>query len=312
MSEPTGKTVPRVGIQTKVLIPVLVSLALLPLIIGAIVSSYLTRQQQLNSQADLTTAQRVFEASLNNRARELTSRFRIAANSPNFIAVATRLAVGTADAAQDRKLLSDQLEIFGDECQVGAFSVAPPSTAVIAQKQKRDQERANGGLGAGFSETEFATNARSITDTAARSGEPASGIVTVGSAVFYSVAIPVVEDDHLLGTATFGQRLDESTVQNLKRITNAEIVLTGDSGILVSTLANAAVPQEQAGAVVLEGVHYLPRAGAYDAVGPHRGFHYTLLLSFETSLAMREDMNRLVASVSVAGIVLSALAAVNV
>jgi len=200
------------------------------------------------------------------------------------------------------------LEIFGDECQVMVFTGAPPSTAVIAQKQKRDSGRTNGGLSPGFSETAFAANARSITDEAARTGGPTAGIVTEGVAVFYTIAIPVVDGDQLLGTATFGQRLDESTVQNLKRITNAEIALTDDRGVLASTLADASVPQEKEGAVVLDGIHYLARAGAYDTVGPHRGFHYTLLLSFESSLAMREDMNRLVASISVAGIVLSALA----
>jgi signal transduction histidine kinase len=315
MSEILSKANPRVGILTKVLIPVLVSLVLLPLIIGAIFASYLTRQQQINGQDDLTTAQRVFEASLNNRLRELTSRFRGVAVSPQFIPVATALAVGSAEEgtparalARKQGLLSDQLEIFGDECQVIAFTVAPPSTAVIAQKQRRVPERANGDLGVGFSETEFAANARTITETAARSGEAASGIVTVGTAVFYAVAVPVEDDDLSLGTATFGQRLDESTVQNLKRITNAEIVLTGPGGVLVSTLSNAAVPQEQAGEVLLDGVHYLARAGAYEAVSPHRGLHYTLLISVEASLAMREDMNRLVVSISLAGIVLSALA----
>ena len=307
MSEGTAQSTPRVGFQTKVLIPVLVSLVLLPLIVGAIVTRYLNQQQQESGRADLATAQGVFELSLSNRSRELLVRFRSIANSPQFISVAQTLAVGSADNAKTH-LLSDQLELIGDECQVLAFTVAAPPNHVFVQRQRREQDRAGPAPVAFFSETEFAAQARSLTDEASRTEEAAEGIVTVGRAVFYTVAIPVLAGDQLLGTATFGQRLDESTVQNLKRITNAEIVLTGDQGVLVSTLPNSVVPQEQAGPVILDGKHYLARAGAYLADGPNRGFHYVLLVSMEGNLAIQRDMDWLVASISIAGIILSFLA----
>jgi len=307
VSEGTAQSTPRVGFQTKVLIPVLVSLVLLPLIVGAIVTRYLNQQQQESGRADLATAQGVFELSLSNRSRELLVRFRSIANSPQFISVAQTLAVGSADNAKTH-LLSDQLELIGDECQVLAFTVAAPPNHVFVQRQRREQDRAGPAPVAFFSETEFAAQARSLTDEASRTEEAAEGIVTVGRAVFYTVAIPVLAGDQLLGTATFGQRLDESTVQNLKRITNAEIVLTGDQGVLVSTLPNSVVPQEQAGPVILDGKHYLARAGAYLADGPNRGFHYVLLVSMEGNLAIQRDMDWLVASISIAGIILSFLA----
>jgi hypothetical protein len=82
-SAPGRRAPPRIGFQTKVLIPVLAALVLLPLIIGAIVSSALGRQQQESGRADLATAQQVFEASLSNRSRELLVRFRTVANSPS-------------------------------------------------------------------------------------------------------------------------------------------------------------------------------------------------------------------------------------
>jgi len=74
VSEGTAQSTPRVGFQTKVLIPVLVSLVLLPLIVGAIVTRYLNQQQQESGRADLATAQGVFELSLSNRSRELLVR----------------------------------------------------------------------------------------------------------------------------------------------------------------------------------------------------------------------------------------------
>jgi len=308
MSERTAQSTPRVGFQTKVLIPVLVSLVLLPVIVGAIVTSYLNRQQQEGGRADLTTAQGVFELSLSNRSSELRVRFRSIANSPQFIAVAQVLAEveGSADNAKKNHLLLDQLELIGDECQVLAFT--PPSNHVFVQKQKREQERSAPAPLANFSETEFAAHARPITEDALRTDEAEEGIVTVGRAVFYTVAIPVMSGDQTLGAATFGQRLDESTIQTLKRITNAEIVLTGDQGVLLSTLPNSVIPQEQSGSVVLDGKHYLARAGTYLADGPNRGFHYVLLLSLEANRAIQGDMNRLVVTISLAGIVLSALA----
>jgi two-component system NtrC family sensor kinase len=221
--------------------------------------------------------------------------------------VANALAVA-ADKAKAGRLLSDQLELMGDECQVLAFSVAPPASLVLVQKPRRDPDRTNAAPGPAFSEAEFAAHAAAITQTAMRAGEAEEGIVTVGRAVFYAVAVPVVSGDQLLGTATFGQRLDDSTVENLKRITSAEIMLTGDRGVLVSTLPEAVLPREQSGSVMLDGRHYLARSGSYQTDGPDRGFRYVLLLSMENNLLFQGEMNRLVASISAAGIMLSALA----
>lgn len=309
MSAP-ATTAPRLGFQTKVLIPVLVCLVALPVVTGVIVADYFKRQQTDSVTADLATAQRVFETSLQDRARDLRLEFRPAAEKVAPIAV---LLASGSSLASARKTMSaalvDQLAELGAQCQIIAYSAATPQTITVTQHQLHESDNTGGARPLTYSDAQFVAAARPITEQALEQGDEASGIVAINGGAFYVAAIAVTSPDgQRPGALTFGHRLDDSTAQDLKSITNAEIILFGDQGVIASTLRVNAVPAVGPQLVTLGGVHYLARTGSYGETGPHLGFKYVLLLNFEESLRIQGDMARLLALVSIAGIALSALA----
>ena len=87
MDQP-ARRLPRFSFQTKVVVPVLVALVLLPAFTLWIVNRYLVRQMQDESRQALLTAEGVFLNSLEIRTRNLASRFRNTVNEPRFKATA--------------------------------------------------------------------------------------------------------------------------------------------------------------------------------------------------------------------------------
>jgi signal transduction histidine kinase/ActR/RegA family two-component response regulator len=276
--------------------PVVAFLVLLPLVLGWIVTDALTHSQEETGHRDLATAQRLFQTSLDDRRHDLLLRFRpipqtSAFTNPAQLAVESGNDYTTAINTL-REALRNQLDSFRDECQIILFTGVTAGAEPIVVKQPEV-------------EPGFALAAESVTDEAMREGE-ATGIVVLGNTAYYAIAVAIAPDLQPLGVLTFGVRLDISALERLQAITGSEIFLTGPHGVMVSTLRVDATPVAQAdGTVVMNGIHYLPLAGAYDEGKAGRGFDYTLLWSVEPNLRMRSEMEDLVAEVSVAAVILS-------
>ncbi len=301
MATSAAGRIPRLSVQTKVLIPVLAFLVLLPAITLWIVDDHITQQVQVDSRQTLATADTVFLKSLEIRADDLLARYRNEANNPNFRALTLKQdARATINA-----YLGDLLEKFsGDEValyfnrQGELLSSARKDTTSAAQ----DFERA-------------------VTNLVrpALTGELGSGSVSLNGKVYLVVAVPVFvsENSPLQGVLVVGSRLGESTVQEFKALTNTEILLISDAKQVAATTIqspdlDAAVIREATftGAhavlpVTVNAEHFLAMAGTYGNGGSQPGFRYVLLSSYEQRMRSLADTRRTLVGVSLLGILLS-------
>lgn len=292
---------PRLSVQTKVLVPVLLFLALLPAITLWIIDEHITQQVQVDSRQTLATADTVFLKSLEIRAGDLLARYRNEANNPNFRALTLKQdARATINA-----YLGDLLEKFsGDEvalyfnAQGDLLSSARKDSASTAQ----DFERAVTNL------------VRPALD-----GELGSGSVSLNGKVYLVVAVPVFvsENSPLQGVLVVASRLAESTVQEFKALTNTEILLIADTKQVAATTiqspdVDAAVIQQAAFAaphavvpLTVNAEHFLAMAGTYGNGGSQTGIRYLLLSSYEQRMRSLADTRRTLVGVSLLGILIS-------
>lgn len=292
---------PRLSVQTKVLVPVLAFLALLPAITLWIVDDHISQQVQVDSRQTLATADTVFLKSLDIRAGDLLARYRNEAGNPNFRALTLKQDARTTINAY----LGDVLEKFsGDE--IALFFNGQGDLLSSARKDTTssalDFERAVANLVRG-----------------ALMGELGSGSVSLNGKVYLVVAVPVFvsENSPLQGVLVVGSRLGESTVQEFKALTNTEILLIADTKQVAATTiqspdVDAAVIQQAANAaphavvpVTVNSEHFLAMAGAYGNGGNQPGFRYLLLSSYEQRMRSLADTRRTLVGVSLLGILIS-------
>ncbi len=306
MSEPGQKL--RFSFQTKVLVPVLAALVLLPAITLWIVDRSISAQMQEEARHTLVTAETVFKQTLDFRSRDLLTRFRNAVNEPNYRAI-VQLAASNDPLARETvsKFLLGQLDNYGDdfEALLLASGDNPPQVAT---------RHSNAG------DTEGWTKITALLTRSALQGEAAHGTLEYGGRVYLVVAVPVYNSDRTAqaGALIIASRISESVLQDLKSLTGAEILLIADNSITASSLHQVDLPGVRSGMlppdapsgtkiipVELHQEHYLALNNRYEDRDPHGGFRYLLLSSYEQRLLERDRNRTTLLGVSVVGIMLS-------
>ena len=291
----------RFSFQTKVLVPVLVALVLLPALTLWIVNRYISRQMQEESRQALLTAEGVFLNSLDIRARNLASRFRNSVNDPRFKAVA-----GLRDAKTLTNYLRELLDELREENELILYT--NDQGQLFAQAQRDPVSNA----------AEFARVATPITRRAL-DGELGSGTVSTGGRSFNVVAVPVLLGDSgpLIGALTIATRLSETTMLELKSLTHADLLLFSDKTVTASTIRQPELPSELLPAIApdspahvilpveMNGERFLALAGAYEPNGPQSGFRYVLLSSHEQRMRALMNAQLTLVGVSLLGVLLS-------
>ncbi len=297
----------RLSVQTKVLIPVIACLVLLPAITVAIVDGRTSRQMHEQAVNALGTADGVFQQVLENDQRNLLSRFQNALSERQYQDIAKVAAAGRTTVASDtiREFLGERLKDYNDDTAVMLFSYDESAPAVGAARDTP------------FEAGDFARAAAELTRSALR-GDPATGCRSLDGVALEVAAIPFTNlNGELVGALTVGRRIGDPTVQGLKKLTATEILIFADGRVAASTIPPAeAGPAEaaydggrpgpaiaRAGEWMIQGEHFLGLGGAY---GGPAGFRYALLSSYEHSLRRLEDTQRTLVGISAAGILLGA------
>jgi two-component system NtrC family sensor kinase len=315
---------PRLSVQTKVLIPVLACLVLLPLILVGIVQLYINREQSNDGRRTLATADGVFQQLLDSRQQELLARFRNGIIAPNYTAALQRAAtqLGTKNSAVAegtiREFLSERLDDFEDDCEVMLFLHELPEGKTAAVGHARASS---------FPLEEFAQAAKPVWSQAQK-GESTVGSISLAGAAFYVVAVPVrvTPDEPPIGVLTMGVRISEAALQKLKKLTNTEIILVSGTQVIGSTLSaldsgwmrqierpvvsesKRDAPRVADQLVTLKDQHFMALSSAFGRSGPQQGFDYVMLSSFEESLRMQQDLQRMLLEVSACALIFSAAA----
>jgi len=312
---PSGRKF-RLSVQTKVLIPVLVFLVLLPAITVWIVNHFNEQEERDGAQAALFTADGVFRRLLEAQQRDLLSRYRNLASDPRLFSILRAPKAGSPIVYTNtiREFFSERLDEYGDDTAVILFTPDPSQAPVGEQRgaavELGDFARASAGL-----------------SVAALKGESATGTASLGSGAFYVIALPVILPENggqLVGAITVGVHISDSALQELKKLTNTEIFLIANGQVISSTLPGLeapllpqiALPSESGGLpaaaaiqsrmIVIHGSHFLALTGSYDESGGPGGFQYVLLSSIEESLQALTETQRTLLGVSLIGILLSA------
>lgn len=310
MATPARKL--RLRFQTKVLVPVLAVLVLLPAITVLLVDRHNKQQMQDEAQQTLATARAVFGRALDNQARDLRGRFRAAVGEGSYQTIALlfaeSLSAGDAAAARQtiQKFLRERLREYGAETEA-LLLVSAKDGQAIGELQ-----------GADFTVEQFARTTEALAGRALRGEEPAEAI-GLGDGDYHVVALPVQlrRNGDIVAALLVGVRITESALQDLKALPRTEAVLVPAGKVTVTTLRNpetvsGLVPETWPRAdaaprdVQIDGEHFLAVAGTYGAAG--RGVRYLLLSSYEAQLRALEATRRTLIGVSLAGIALGALA----
>ena len=307
---PPGRKL-RFSFQTKVLLPVLAALVLLPALTLWIVDGYISRQVQDEARQTLTTAETVFRQSLEIRARDLLTRFRSAVNEPSYSSIASLLGSKDPHAPETiRQFLNERLDSYGEDCEALILAsndaVSPPVAA-----------RRN----ASFDLDEWARVTGQLTRPALQ-GEPAHGDVEFHGRAYVVISVPVAlaGNGSFVGALTVANRITVTALQELRLLTGAEILLTTGDTITVSTIRQPELPADlqseistQHGStrrilpVQIQGEHFLALTNDYEPGDPVRSFRYVLLSSYEQRLRELERTRATLLAVSLLGVLVSGL-----
>ena len=298
---PYSRQTPRLGFQTKVLVPVVALLILLPALTLLIVNRHIGEQMEEEASTTLSTAEAVFRQSLVIRHRSLVSRFRNAVNEPRFRAVA-----GLGDVKTMSAFLSEALAEFGEETEFVTFSDATGDAAGGAARTNSVSLEA------------VARATHAITQRALE-GESAVGSIYLNRHTYDIVAVPVVASDRSLlrGVLTVAVRFGEQVVSELKTLTHTEIAILAHGRVTAATLPqkdlaialaqaiddgkSARVRRERI-PVVVDREHFLALSGELQNEGMGAGLRYVLLSSYEARLQALKDTRTNLIGLSASGI----------
>jgi len=301
MSSP-GPSV-RFSFQTKVLLPVLAALVLLPVITLWVVNRSMTKQVEAEARQTLNTAEAVFRQTIDFRARDLLTRFRYAVNEPSYRSIPVLLGSNDPLARKEiSKFLGERLKDYGDDYD--ALIVTTPDNATHVAVRPGTTGDPSGWVGA----------TAALTRTAL-AGQPVQGTLEFRGQVYLAVAVPVsdLEGAKTAGALTVATRIGEATLQELRSLTGAEILLIASDMLTASTLHQPELPAllprmlEPDATVEIHQEHYLALSNSYDRRGAQGGFRYVLLSSYEQRLRELQSTRGTLLIVSLAGVLLSGL-----
>jgi PAS domain S-box-containing protein len=294
----------RVPFHTKLLVPVLAFLILIPVFTVWILDRHIDKSAQEEAQKTLTTVRAVFRNSLEIRERNLEIRFKNMVNEPRFKAV-----VQLNDPNTMYAFLKGALSEFGEEVQIVLFT---PEDSNVRQSGV-DRRALNAPVPIDNLETPITYMALN--------GTIGSGIARYDESAYNIISVPVTisENSDPMGALTIWIELGYNAVNDLKSLTRTEVILFEDDKILASTLNISGNTQKEiqnlikigsnsSGVVaqLIEGKHFHILVGK---IGNHEdtksSLNYILLSSYEENLKALSLTRTKLLLVSALGIIIS-------
>jgi signal transduction histidine kinase/CheY-like chemotaxis protein len=288
--------------QAKVLLAVLVVLVPMPVITVWLVNDFIGDQMLDEARQTLASAEDAFLSSLDNRSRNLLSRYEAVANE-----MRVKMTADVGDPRTTDRLLRDLLNEASEEIEVMLFS------------NEAEVRLAGRSRGIDLPVGEFEESVADLTRVAL-AGEAVTGSLALNGKAYNVVAVPVTaQQGPPVGALTIGIRISDATVQQL-RPPRTEILLVAQGEAVASTLrnpdrdgelmklvsrANAAGRNVQ---IVLDNEHYLALTGKSDASRTREGFGYLLLSSYEMRLHALGTARRMLVAVGAGGVLLGVAA----
>ena len=300
MSAANGRL--RLSVQAKVLLVVLSVLVLLPLLTVWIVNEQTSRLVLEQARQALMTAEVVFQNSLEVRDRSLLAGYRNAVIQQSFRSAVTLNDRATMDASL-RQLLGEANE----EAEAMLFYRAKGELLGSARRE-------------GGPMLESFEHVATAAANEAFDGDARVANVVLQNRAFIIAAVPVSlgQGGGVAGVLMAAVRIGEKSLQELKALTRAEIVVVARGEVIASTLLDVGRPGDwlheivnakdggtpEVAPVVVGGERFQALRAVAAAPG---GLQFALLSSYEKSARALADTRQTLFEVSAAGILLSAL-----
>ena len=299
----------RFGLQAKVLVAVVGFLVLLPALTLWIVDRHIMRQMEDEAFRTLVTAESVFVKSLENRTRNVLSRYQSVVAEARF-----KVTAEIGDGKTLEGLLGNVLQDAPEEHDAMLF--VSPRAGVLAGRRRS----------AAIDLTHLGEAAAGITQSALN-GEAAFGSIGLDGKAYNVIAVPVQDPTGTLaGSLVIAARISEALIKEL-RLPRTEILLVNGSDVIAATVAGPELPDvllspasapssraksgrvDNAQHVVMAGEHFMARSGRIagsTATGANT-IQYAILSSYEQRLQALQETRRTLTELSVVGVIVSAL-----
>jgi signal transduction histidine kinase len=292
--------------QSKVLIPVLVFLFLVPIVTLSVMQHRVSAQFERDAERRLKTAERIFQSYLEKRSGFLHARYRNLVQEPRFRAISKLIADATD--LNDVKstvdgFLNDILrkEFNDDEAQVMLFTSADDKFIPFTRNAALNGE-------------DFHRAAQSLIRATFAAGATNHPVVVKGR-LYNVVSVPMSVNNETVGALTVFVAITEAAAREFASQTGMEFALFIDRGVSASTLPVRTDSAEGEGLfmhpnsvqrVSVASNHYFSLAGKISALPETEAVNYVLLSSYEESLRELQSAQMTLWMVSLVGILISA------
>ncbi|MDA1065968.1 MAG: ATP-binding protein [Verrucomicrobia bacterium] len=294
----------RLSFQTKILIPVLTFLVLLPVITVFVLEQHVESAARQEDRKTLFAVSAGFRNSLDLIEKSLVMRFRDTVNEPRFKAVAM-----LNDPDTMHSFLVNSLEKYEGDVQVIIFTPNDPS-----QIPSRAQTTNIKDL------SDFESNASRLIRQA-KDGTTRSKLSVYDNRAYHLIATPVflAENTDPVGILTFAVELGQTAVDDIKSLTRTEIVIYAGEQWITGTVDKDVFSRQST--VLKQSINYQDSEIATDAInGEHfhiltgrlenlefatQSLSYALLSSYEERLQALSATKVILIGISVVGIAIS-------
>jgi signal transduction histidine kinase len=270
----------RIGLQTKVVAPVLALLILLPAFTLLTVDRRISAKSRDEAEAALSISRDYLLKSLANRAVALIARNQNLLNDTRFQNI-----VRLGDDATTRAFLRDLLDELSGDTELVALLYKDEPAAITARRMPALPQ-------------DELIRASSTAVAGARAGQPSSITVCIGTQAYEVVALPVaVPERGPTGVLLVAVHINQSTLIALKP-PRTEVILVCSKGVAASSLHNvrteeaalalARTPTPETDAAtltVINGERFLGLAAAYGEKDQGEELHFVLFSNYESRVA---------------------------
>ncbi len=275
----------KLSVSTKVLVPVFTIMALLLGVTVWILSSHTTRQFETEAARRLLLAEESVSKSQELLTKNLLLRHRNLSQEPRY-----KAQLNGAELTAMKRWFD---ELLGErDLDVILYSTIEAAASSVSAKRDPLLPLA-----------EFETASSNVV-TRALSSEEKADTVRVGDRLFNVVSVPVFgSGNHLIGALTLGSEIDLAAAQELRDLTQCQVVLLANRQVSASTVvgpelrqqfvnlfqqsAGGALRRDSAGGItkIFSGdEHYFCIAGRFKSLRGDGNLGYLLLSSYEQPL----------------------------
>jgi len=293
----------KLSFSTKVLVPFIITIALLVSFAIWILNNQITRQFKSVATENLLTARKIFDNLEVMRSRHLLLRSSTTPNDPRFRAVAQLGEPNTM-----RFLLKELTEEL--RCDYISFRDRDGKVVTSATRDP-------------LVDIEKWPDFGSLAASRALNGDPVPDMDYIENDIYRLAAIPVAIGSDVIGTLTIAEKFSEASAKEFFNLTGCRVVLFINQQPVMSTVpagdltqlsmnqaaanGNTLQEMESVQTITMENDHVLALGRQFRKLGVEQQMQYALVLSYEQTLQALRHVQLLLLGAGLLSILISSV-----